>query len=177
MLGDRRVVRPQFEATKEYHDTETAAFAALGADEHGREQYQGGQEIMQPAHYDGFGFGDVAPDHMFLWCERPCGQGGASFLVDGLQLVDALTAKTIPSSAVASGRSTSTTRSPTSTIGAVSPVARFLPGGRVQVQAHPCADRAAGPNGPRSRRWWTGGSPPSTPRGRRAHGSGSRPAR
>ena len=45
MLGERRVlVRPQFEATKAYHDTEAEAFAALGADERGRERYQGGQD-------------------------------------------------------------------------------------------------------------------------------------
>src|SRR6478672_6632319 len=92
MLGETCIrVRPQFEATKEYHDRESAAFAALGADERGRRRYDGDTDDMQPAHYDGFGFGDYSPDHMFLWCERTCALGGASFLVDGLSLVSLLT--------------------------------------------------------------------------------------
>jgi Taurine catabolism dioxygenase TauD, TfdA family len=146
MLGERRVlVRPQFEATKEYHDSEAEAFAALGADERGRERYQGGQEIMQPAHYDGFGFGDVAPDHIFLWCERPCEQGGASFLVDGLQLVDALTAED-PELGRRLWEVDIDHSEPHFDGGAVSPIARVLPGGRVQVRAHPSQSALVGPH-------------------------------
>jgi hypothetical protein len=137
MLGARTVrVRPQFEASKEHHEREMEAFAALGADARGRERYQSGIDTMQPAHYDGFGFGDFAPDHMFLWCERPCEQGGASFLVDGLALVDVLTADDAEL-----GRQLWEVdvdhSEPHFPGGAVSPIARVLPGGRVQVRAHP----------------------------------------
>ena len=137
MLGEQCIrVRPQFEATTAAQDRETEAFAALGADERGRERYQGGHEIMQPAHYDGFGFGDFAPDHMFLWCERACDLGGASFLVDGLSLLSTLTAADPEF-----GRHLWTVAidhsEPHFGSGAVSPIARVLPGGRVQVRAHP----------------------------------------
>jgi hypothetical protein len=145
MLGARAIrVRPQFEATKEHHDTETAAFAELGADERGRERYQGGISDMQPAHYDGFGFGDFAPDHMFLWCERPCPQGGASFLVDGLALVNLLGSDD-PELARQLWEVDVDHSEPHFPGGAVSPIARTLPGGRVQVRAHPSQAALAGP--------------------------------
>ncbi len=137
MLGQRTIrVRPQFEATKAYHERETAAFAALGADERGRERYQGGSDEMQPAHYDGFGFGDFAPDHMFLWCERPCALGGASFLVDGLALVNLLGGDD-PELARLLWELDIDHSEPHFPGGAVSPIARILPGGRVQIRAHP----------------------------------------
>ncbi|MEO5901668.1 MAG: TauD/TfdA family dioxygenase [Ilumatobacteraceae bacterium] len=146
MLGLRTIrVRPQFEATKEHHDHETAAFAALGADDRGRERDQGGIDDMQPAHYDGFGFGDFAPDHMFLWCQRPCDQGGASFLVDGLALVNLLGADD-PELARALWEVDVDHSEPHFPGGAVSPIARLLPGGRVQVRAHPSQTALAGPD-------------------------------
>ena len=44
-------------------------------------------------HNDGFGFGDFGPDYLFLWCGRPDAAGdGASFLVDGLALLEQLAA-------------------------------------------------------------------------------------
>ncbi len=147
MLGEQCIrVRPQFEATKTAQDKEQAAFAALGTDQRGRERYQGGQEIMQPAHYDGFGFGDFAPDHMFLWCERTCELGGGSFLVDGLSLVSTMTADDPEL-----GRQLWTTdidhSEPHFGSGAVSPIARVLPGGRVQVRAHPSQTSVPGDSG------------------------------
>ncbi|MCU1393923.1 MAG: hypothetical protein JWM34_2351 [Ilumatobacteraceae bacterium] len=137
MLGERCIrVRPQFEATKASQDKETAAFAALGADDKGRERYQGTHTDMQPAHYDGFGFGDFAPDHMFLWCERPCTIGGASFLVDGLALVELLTADD-PALGHMLWNTDIDHSEPHFPNGAISPIARVLPGGRYQVRAHP----------------------------------------
>lgn len=147
MLGEQCIrVRPQFEATKVAQDKETAAFAALGTDDRGRQRYQGGQEIMQPAHYDGFGFGDFAPDHMFLWCERTCELGGGSFLVDGVSLLSTLTAADAEF-----GRELWTVdidhSEPHFGSGAVSPIARALPGGRLQVRAHPSQTAVPGDNG------------------------------
>jgi hypothetical protein len=156
MLGEQCIrVRPQFEATAEVHDKEREAFAALGVDERGRERYQGGNDIMQPAHYDGFGFGDFAPDHMFLWCERTCEFGGGSFLVDGLALLSALTVAD-----PGLGRDLWTVdidhSEPHFGDGAVSPIARLLPGGRVQVRAHPSQTAVPGDSGAGARvvqRW------------------------
>ncbi len=147
MLGDQCIlVRPQFEATKSEQDKEQAAFAALGVDDRGRERYQGGNLDMQPAHYDGFGFGDFAPDHMFLWCERTCELGGASFLVDGQSLLAALTADDPEF-----GRELWTIdidhSEPHFGAGAVSPIARVLPGGRLQVRAHPSQTALPGDTG------------------------------
>lgn len=146
MLGAGAIrVRPQFEATKEHHDHEAAAFAALGADARGRRRYEGGIDDMQPAHYDGFGFGDFAPDHMFLWCQRPCAQGGASFLVDGLALVNLLGAED-PELARQLWEVDVDHSEPHFPGATVSPIARTLPGGRVQVRAHPSQSAHAGTN-------------------------------
>ena len=36
----------------------------------------GSYDHTQPAHNDGYGFGDFAPDHIFLWCDTPCPSAG-----------------------------------------------------------------------------------------------------
>ena len=81
VLGDRTIrVRPQFEATKSNTEMESAVVVMEQPDARGRKRDLGRYDVMQPAHYDGYSFGDFSPDHMFLWCERPCEHGGASFL-------------------------------------------------------------------------------------------------
>ena len=56
----------------------------------GKRRFNGTTERLV-AHNDGFGFGDFGPDYLFLWCGRPDAAGeGASFLVDGLRLLELL---------------------------------------------------------------------------------------
>lgn len=97
MLGeDCRRFGLQFEATKDAQEAEAAMVAEQPADEQGRKRrFTATQERMAP-HNDGFGFGDFAPDYLFLWCERPDPDGGASFLIDGLALLDLLAADDDP---------------------------------------------------------------------------------
>ena len=93
MLGkDCLRIGLQFEATKDKQEMEAAVVAEQPADERGRKRrFTATAERMVP-HNDGFGFGDFGPDHLFLWCGRPDPDGGDSFLVDGLKLLDLLAA-------------------------------------------------------------------------------------
>src|SRR5260370_234254 len=83
-------------ATKDAQEAEAGMVAEPPADERGRKRrFSATQERMAPPN-DGFGFGDFAPDYLFLWCERPDPDGGASFLIDGLALLDLLAADDDP---------------------------------------------------------------------------------
>jgi hypothetical protein len=94
MLGDKCVrVGTQFEATKSQSDREASVVDEQPADERGRKRRFTGSQERMVAHNDGFGFGDFAPDFLFLWCERPDPRGGDSFLVDGLKLLRILAAE------------------------------------------------------------------------------------
>ena len=146
MLGERTVrVRPQFEATKEYHAEEDAAVLAQAPDERGRTRQRVGMQGHQPAHNDGFGFGDFAPDHMFLWCERPCDLGGASFLVDALSLLTLVGADD-PEFAEFAWTTPIDHSMPNFPQGSFEPIARMVPGGRVQVRSNPDQCAVPGPD-------------------------------
>lgn len=146
VLGDRAIrVRPQFEATKENNETEQAVVELEEPDARGRKRYLGRYDLMQPAHYDGFGFGDFAPDHMFLWCGRPCSQGGGSFLVDAYRVLEQLSA-TDPEFARFAWEVDIDQSEPGNTQGFTGPIARLVGGARVQVRSHPYQAPLLGPD-------------------------------
>lgn len=91
VLGSR-VVRlgPQFEATTSGYLANAAKVAKDGPDERGRVRtFSAPDEAMVP-HNDGYGFGDYGPDYVFLWCERPDTDAGASWLLDGRGILESL---------------------------------------------------------------------------------------
>lgn len=130
----------QFEASKPQQDAEGELVASQPADERGRKRrFTATAERMVP-HNDGFGFGDFLPDYLFLWCERPDAAGeGASFLVDGLRLVELMAADPDFADVARFAWDTSIDQSePNFPLAAHAPVARRMPGsGRAQVRHHP----------------------------------------
>jgi gamma-butyrobetaine dioxygenase len=139
LLGDRAVqVKPQFEATTAGHLANQAKLADAGPDRHGRyRRFNAPDEVMTP-HNDGYGFGDLAPDHLFLWCETPDPTGGASWLVDGIGLLAALDGDPDTNGLAAFCRSEPIDHSEPGFIRhPASPVVRKLPSGRVQVRHNP----------------------------------------
>jgi hypothetical protein len=138
--ADLRRFGLQFEATKEAQDAEGAMVAAQPADERGRKRRFTATGERMVAHNDGFGFGDFGPDYLFLWCGRPDSAGeGASFLVDGLALVEQLAADPEYADVARFAWETEIDQSePNFPLAAYAPIARRLPGsGRVQVRHHP----------------------------------------
>jgi hypothetical protein len=130
----------QFEATKEKQEAEAAVVAGQPADERGRKRRFTGTEERMVAHNDGFGFGDFGPDYLFLWCGRADAHGeGASFLVDGLSLLDLMARDPEYADVARFAWETDIDQSePNFPLAASAPIARRLPGsGRVQVRHHP----------------------------------------
>ena len=146
MLGERAVkVAPQFEATKAAMDVSGPIVAAQPVDERGRKRMLGSYDKAQPAHNDGYGFGDFAPDHIFLYCDTPCSVGGASFLVDALKLVTML-GEDDPELARFCWEVPIDHSEPNFPQGNTAPIARHTPGGRAQVRSHPYQLPVLGPN-------------------------------
>ena len=146
MLGDRAVrVRTQFEATKATMDIEKPVVAAQPVDERGRKRDLGSYDKQQPAHNDGFAFGDFAPDHMFLYCEKPCSIGGANFLVDALRLASML-AEDDPEFASFLWDVPIDQSEPNVPQHNPAPIARMGAGGRVQVRSHQYFAPVLGPD-------------------------------
>jgi hypothetical protein len=146
VLGARTIrVRPQFEATKANNETESAIVALEQPDRRGRKRDLGRYDLMQPAHYDGFAFGDFCPDHMFLWCERPCSQGGASFLVDAVKVLDLLSAEDAAFAEFAWNVDIDHSE-PGAPQGIHAPIARMVGGARAQVRSHPYQAPVLGPD-------------------------------
>lgn len=139
MLGDRAVqVKPQFEATTAGYLANQVKVAGSGPDRRGRvRRFTPPGEIMIP-HNDGYGFGDLAPDYLFLWCEKPDPSGGASWVVDGVRLLEALTEETSSAPLATFCWSEPIDHSePGFIVNQPAPVARLLPGGRRQVRHNP----------------------------------------
>jgi len=130
----------QFEATKDKQEEEAALVAGQPADERGRKRrFTATDERMVP-HNDGFGFGDFGPDYLFLWCGRPDASGeGASFLVDGLRLLELMAEDPRYADVARFAWATDIDQSePNFPLAAHAPIARRLPGSlRVQVRHHP----------------------------------------
>jgi hypothetical protein len=98
-------------------------------------------------HNDGFGFGDFGPDYLFLWCGRPDAYGGgASFLVDGLRLLELMADDPEYRDVARFAWETGIDQSePNFPLAAYAPIARRLPAsGRVQVRHHPFQAPAPG---------------------------------
>ena len=129
----------QFEATKAKQEAEAARVAEQGADERGRKRRFAGTQERMVAHNDGFGFGDFGPDYLFLWCGRPdAAGGGESFLIDGAKLLESMAANPDLAEVAAFCWETSIDQSePNFPLAAHAPIARRLPGGRVQIRHHP----------------------------------------
>ncbi len=145
VLGDHLVrINRQFEVTREQIAEEAAVVTAQAPDERGRMRRRGPMEEHQPAHNDGFGFGDFAPDHIFLWCRQPCAVGGASFLVDAGRLLAVLSERD-----PAFGRFAWTVpidhSMPNFPHPSNHPIARTVHG-RLQVRCHPDLAAAPGPD-------------------------------
>lgn len=87
LIGEscERVV-PQIDVTRANQDAANDKIVDI-ADERGRKRVVNLAEEALVAHNDGFGFGDHAPDHIFLYCDRACVIGGDTFLIDALALL------------------------------------------------------------------------------------------
>jgi alpha-ketoglutarate-dependent taurine dioxygenase len=91
VLGDRVVqVKPQFEATASGYLADQAKLATTAPDARGRVRRFAPPDEVMTAHNDGFAFGDLAPDYLFLWCETPAAEGGESWVLDAGGLLDAI---------------------------------------------------------------------------------------
>jgi hypothetical protein len=146
MLGERAVrVAPQFEATRARMEENGPIVAAQPVDHRGRKRMLGSYDAIQPAHNDGYGFGDFAPDHIFLWCGQPCPTGGASFLIDALKLVTILGADD-PAWAEFAWTVPIDHSEPNFPQGVDAPIARITPGGRAQARSHPYQLPVLGPD-------------------------------
>ncbi|MET9785738.1 TauD/TfdA family dioxygenase [Streptomyces canus] len=148
IMGDRAVrCGTQFEATKESARVEAMKMKAQPADRRGRKRDAADStEERMVAHNDGFAFGDYAPDHLFLWCERPAAGGGDSFLIDTSRLLDLLAAD--PGSAALADfcRTVDIDHSePNYPQGSFSPIVRQTPSGRFQGRHHPYLAPVEGP--------------------------------
>ncbi len=158
ILGRRAVdVRPQFEVTPEAYAAEKQIVESQPADERGRKRRRESLDQHQPAHNDGFGFGDHAPDFLFLYCERPCDIGGASFLIDALRLLSIMSDGD-PEFARFAWETPIDHSMPNFPFGEYWPIARVVPGGRVQVRSHPDQVTSPDHDGPHERamlsRWF-----------------------
>lgn len=146
MLASRVLrIAPQFEATKAAADVSAAVVAEQPVDARGRKRQLGSFDRVQPAHNDGYGFGDFAPDHMFLWCDTPCPIGGASFLIDALKLATILSSEDCQLADFLWDEPIDHSE-PNFPQGEPAPIARFSPGGRAQVRSHPYQLPRLGPD-------------------------------
>lgn len=139
VMGVKSVrVGTQFEATKANNRREAMVVDAQPADQRGRKRDFGTSEERMIAHNDGFAFGDYAPDHLFLWCERPAAVGGDSFLIDTARLLDLLAADPEHADLAEFCRTVDIDHSePNYPQGTFAPIARRTPSGRLQGRFHP----------------------------------------
>lgn len=140
-------VKPQFEATRTGYLASQAKLATGGPDRWGRvRRFSPPSEVLIP-HNDGYGFGDLAPDYLFLWCERPDPDAGESWLIDGAGLLRALETDEATADLAAFCWSVPIDHSEPGFIqNPPAPVARSLPGGRTQVRHNPYMVPAPGPD-------------------------------
>lgn len=147
LLGERALrVKSQFEATRTGYLANQSKLAAAGPDRWGRvRRFTPPGEVLTP-HNDGYGFGDLAPDYLFLWCERPDPRAGASWLIDGVRLLGALEADEATTELAAFCRTVPIDHSePGFLRHDPAPIARLLATGRLQVRHNPYMVPAAGP--------------------------------
>jgi TfdA family taurine catabolism dioxygenase TauD len=146
VMGEKAVrIGTQFQATKAHNAREAMKVAEQPADSRGRKRNFGTTEERMVAHNDGFAFGDFAPDHLFLWCERPAGIGGDSFLIDTKRLLDLLAAEPEAAALADFCQSVAIDHSePNFPQGTLSPIVRTTGSGRFQGRYHPFLAPAEG---------------------------------
>ncbi|OLT20398.1 hypothetical protein BJF78_09925 [Pseudonocardia sp. CNS-139] len=148
MLGsDLRRIGRQIEVTKKRAVEEGAKVDEQPVDARGRKRRLSSDvSLPMPPHNDGFAFGDAAPDRLFLFSERPAAEGGESFLIDGLKLLDILAQDPENAEMVAFCRSVDIDHSePNFPQDGYSPIVRTTPAGRPQVRHHPYLAPVMGP--------------------------------
>jgi gamma-butyrobetaine dioxygenase len=148
VLGDRAVrVKPQFEATAAGYLADQARLATSTPDRLGRVRRFTPPDEVMPPHNDGYGFGDLAPDHIFLWCETPDATGGASWLLDGSRLLASFDTDPDTAELAAFCRDEPIDHSePGFIANPPAPIARQLPSGRQQVRHNPYLAPVEGPS-------------------------------
>jgi len=131
-------IEQQFETTKDIDVKEEARISARPADSRGRKPYFYGPSERMIPHNDGFLFTTLAPDYMFLWCERPAlPDGGESFVIDGDALVRLLGESPDTADLARFCREVDIDHSdPSSPHQHEAPIARRLPNGRLQIRNH-----------------------------------------
>jgi hypothetical protein len=162
MLGEQFVrINRQIEVTTKVAMSEAEVVAQQPPDERGRKRSLT-EDVSKPmpAHNDGFAFGDYAPNHLFLWGERPAADGGESFLIDGLKLLEILAADPETADLAEFCWTVDIDHSePNIPQDTFVPIARKLPGGRVKVASHPYLAPMIGPDEeaqwPMVKRWNT----------------------
>lgn len=143
LIGDACVrVVPQIDVTRANQEAANAKIAEV-TDDRGRHRVYNLAAEPLVAHNDGFGFGDYAPDHIFLFSERPCSIGGDSFLIDALGLLTALSAD--DEFAHFAWNVLVDHTEPGFPIRNVAPIARMV-GGRPQVRCQPFLAPVPGPD-------------------------------
>ncbi|MFQ6148375.1 TauD/TfdA family dioxygenase [Streptomyces seoulensis] len=154
VMGDRAVrITTQIDVTGQSEAAQAEAVSAQPADASGRKRsFSISQELMPP-HNDGYAFGDFAPDHLFLWCERPAVTGGESFLIDTSAMISLLEADPLRADLAAFCRAVDIDHSePNYPQDGYAPIVRVTPTGRFQGRYHPYLSPA---NGPQEQDAWT----------------------
>jgi hypothetical protein len=146
VMGSRLVrLGPQFEATTGGYLANAAKVAKDGPDERGRVRtFSPPDEVMVP-HNDGYGFGDYGPDYLFLWCEKPDADAGASWLLNGPGIMESL-AEDPPNADLARfcWEVPIEHSEPNFIVHPPAPIARRIGPGRVQVRHNPYQVSAPG---------------------------------
>ncbi|MHC3474992.1 TauD/TfdA family dioxygenase [Streptomyces sp. 7R007] len=152
-MGAKAVrIGTQIEATERNEATQARVVAAQSADSRGRRRYLTTAAERMPPHNDGYAFGDDAPDHLFLWCERPAAVGGESFLIDTARLLDLFAAAPDSADMVQFCWNTPIDHSePNYPQERLHPLVRLTPRGRFQGRYHPYLSAAHGPMRQRDR--------------------------
>lgn len=149
VLGEQclRVSR-QIEATKTNGEAEGVKVAMQPADARGRRRELSADSAKpMPPHNDGFGFGDYAPERLFLYGARPAAAGGESFLIDGVKLLEILAEDPANAELVEFARTVDIDHTePHFAPVPYSPILRTTPAGRPQVRHHPYLAPVVGPD-------------------------------
>lgn len=152
-LGTKGVrIGRQIEATQRNEAAQARAVAEQPSDDKGRKRAFTLATERMPPHNDGYAFGDFAPDHLFLWCERPAAVGGDSFLVDTSRLLDLFAADPDNADMIPFCWNVAVDHSePNYPQDRLQPLVRLTPRGRFQGRYHPYLSAADGPTRERDR--------------------------
>ncbi|MFG2981717.1 TauD/TfdA family dioxygenase [Streptomyces sp. NPDC048258] len=155
VMGEKAVrIGTQIDVTGHNETEQAKAVAAQPVDERGRKRAFSVAEERMPPHNDGYAFGDLAPDHLFLWCERPSVVGGESFLIDTSRLIDLLAKDPLNADLAEFCRTVGVDHSePNYPQGSSHPLVRSSATGRFQGRYHPYLSPVGGPTEENDRRF------------------------